>query len=185
MYRNASNFAALFDQPPFTCTNKLAVMSLIGTLRTLLSYCTRFFSRLQRTKLPSRKPTQDYNLFDIGCDFFCVSSKSFVTVVSLCIFVSCFVRVEKNVKKYGILMTFVRFVIFNRGVLCQDTGKISWNIGKYCFLCRIKEIFGFFFSAHPILHLQCIMTWCLFISNLSKQCVLNNYEVSKNSSMSK
>ena len=49
----------------------------------------------------------------------------FVSIVSVRIFVSCFVRVEKNVKKYENLMIFVIFVIFNRGVLCQDIGKMS------------------------------------------------------------
>ena len=49
----------------------------------------------------------------------------FVTGVSVSIFVSCFVRVEKNVKKYENLMILVIYVIFNRGVLCQDLAKMN------------------------------------------------------------
>jgi len=47
----------------------------------------------------------------------------FVRIDPVCIFVSCFVRVEKKVKKHENLMIFVIFVIFNRSVLCQDIGK--------------------------------------------------------------
>ena len=54
----------------------------------------------------------------------------FVTIVSVCIFVSFFVRVKKNSKKYENLMIFDTFVIMNRGELCQDSGKISWNFGS-------------------------------------------------------
>ena len=42
----------------------------------------------------------------------------FVAIVSVRIFVSCFVEVEKNVKKYEKLMIFVIFVNLNLGVLC-------------------------------------------------------------------
>ena len=37
---------------------------------------------------------------------------------------------EKNVKKYGNFMIFVIFVIFNRGVVCQDMGEMSLNFGS-------------------------------------------------------
>ena len=46
----------------------------------------------------------------------------FATLVSSRIFVSCLAGVDKNVKKYGI---FMFIVIFNRGVLCQDIGRMS------------------------------------------------------------
>ena len=49
----------------------------------------------------------------------------FVTIVSARVFVSCFVRVEKNIKKYENLIIFLIFTTFNRGVLCQDIGKVS------------------------------------------------------------
>ena len=42
----------------------------------------------------------------------------FVTIAYFRIFVQCFVRVEKNVKKYEYKMIFVIFVILNRGVPC-------------------------------------------------------------------
>ena len=49
----------------------------------------------------------------------------FVTIFSVRTFVSCFVRVEKNAKKYENFMNLVIYVIFSRSVLCQDVGKMS------------------------------------------------------------
>ena len=63
----------------------------------------------------------------------------FVTIDSARTFVSYLLRVEKIVKKYGNLMNFVIFAIFNRGVLCHEIDKISWNFGSIVFLSRIEE----------------------------------------------
>ena len=49
----------------------------------------------------------------------------FVVIFSVLILVSCFVKVEKNVKKYENLMFFVFFAIYNRDVLCRDISKMS------------------------------------------------------------
>ena len=49
----------------------------------------------------------------------------FVTIVSSHTFVPCLVSVDKNIKKYGSFMIFVILSFFNRGVLCQDIGKLS------------------------------------------------------------
>ena len=49
----------------------------------------------------------------------------FVTIFSVRIIVSCFVRVEKIVKNYKNFMILVIFDILNRGVLCQDIGKMN------------------------------------------------------------
>ena len=46
---------------------KLLMIGLEGSLRAVLTYRFQPVSRLQRTKLPSRKHTQDINLFDNGC----------------------------------------------------------------------------------------------------------------------
>ena len=64
----------------------------------------------------------------------------FMTIVSVRIFVSCFARVERNVKTNENLMVFVIFVIFKKGVLCQDICKMSINFGSIVFLYRIKEV---------------------------------------------
>ena len=53
-----------------------------------------------------------------------------VSIVSVRFFVSCFVRVEKNVRKYENLMIFVYFVIFNRGVPCVKIVQWSWSFGN-------------------------------------------------------
>ena len=62
----------------------------------------------------------------------------FVTIVSVRIFVLSFARVEKNIKKYKKFIIVAIFVIFNRGVLCPDIGKMSGNFGSIVFLCRSK-----------------------------------------------
>ena len=60
--RITSKFAGILEKPPSTYMKILVMMGLVGSLRTELSYRTHLLSRLQRTKLPSRKPTQDCNL---------------------------------------------------------------------------------------------------------------------------
>ena len=62
-------------------------------------------------------------------------------------------RVEKSVKEYENFMTFVIYVILNRGVLCQDIIKMNGNFGSIIFFmmyqrnitqkCAIWEIFFF------------------------------------------
>ena len=47
--------------------------------------------------------------------------------------------VEKNVKKCENVMIFVIFVIFNRGLLCQDIGKMSLNFGISVFFMLYKR----------------------------------------------
>ena len=59
------------------------MIGLVGTLRTEFSLRTCLFSRLQRTKLPLRKPTQDCNLFDIGCETFLYQS------INVCTYIFC------------------------------------------------------------------------------------------------
>ena len=60
----------MLEQPPSIYMKILVMIDLVGTLRTELSQRTHLLSRLQRTKLHSCKPTQDCNLFDIGCKTF-------------------------------------------------------------------------------------------------------------------
>ena len=55
----------MLERPSSAYIKKLVWIDLIGTLRAEHPYV---FSRLQRTKLLSRKTTQDWNLVEIGCE---------------------------------------------------------------------------------------------------------------------
>ena len=109
----------------------------------------------------------------------------FVSIVSVRIFVSCFVRVEKNVKKYENLMIFVIFVIFNRGVPCLKNVQWSWNFDNLPFLRCINRISPsvikfrkIFFSAHPSVRAWpplTYITFLLFVQQLVYMSVLLTY----------
>ena len=115
----------MLEQPPSTFMKDLVMIGFIVNLHTELSLRTYLLSCLQRTKLPSRKPTQDYNLFKIGCQ---TSLYQLVNDcnISLCSYI-CFMisKCGEKYQNYGILMIFVIFDAFNRNVLCHDIYKMS------------------------------------------------------------
>ena len=69
--RNTSKFAGMFEKPPSTHMKKF---SNDGFGRNPKHCAQLAFSCLQRTNFPSRTPTQDRKLFDIGCETFFISS---------------------------------------------------------------------------------------------------------------
>ena len=131
--RIASKFAGMLELPPTIYMKNLVMIYLVWTLRTEFSNRTHILSRLQRTNLPSRKPRHDCNLFDIGCETSLYQLISVCIKISVRIFVSCFVGVKKNVKKYENFMIFVIFVIFNWGVPCLKNFQMSWKLGSIPF----------------------------------------------------
>ena len=128
----------MLNQPPSTYMKSLVMMDLVETLCTEHSQQSHFFSRLQRTKLPSRKPTQDCNLFDIGCETFLHKLINVCNNSSCSYFCFMFRKSGDKCQKVQKLDDFCYFFFFNRGVLCQDIGKISWNFGSI-FFCVVSK----------------------------------------------
>ena len=113
------------------------MVSLVGTLRTELMQRTHLVSGLQRTKLLSRKPTQDCTLLHIGCQTFSyqliiVCNDSFFSYF-WSMFSNCCEKSQKVYKFYGF-----RFLI---EVCCvKILLKRAETLAVFIFSSLIKEI---------------------------------------------